>query len=100
MRKVLYRAGETAQMAFYIFREKTYDQNITRVEKKENSLFLYDGYYDDDKMLTPFIPFPHNLITEEQDKQAALTFLTCGDAVAYMHDFFKIMLKGQSVPTP
>lgn len=81
-------------MAFYMFREKAYDQNITRVEKKGNCLILYDGYYDDSKIL---IPFPHNLLPEEQEKQAALTFLTCGDAVAYMHEFFKIMLKGQSV---
>ena len=81
-------------MAFYVFREKVYDQKIERVEKKGNSLFLYEGYYEDDRVI---LPFPHHLLPNEPDKQAALTFLTCSDAIGYLHELFRTMLKGQSV---
>lgn len=92
-RKILYRAGETAQMAIYMFREITYKQSIERVESKEDSLILYEGYYDDPRF---FLPFPHELLQHERDKQAALVYLTSCQALAEMHEFFKIMLKGQS----
>ena len=62
---------------------------------------LYEGFYDDDRV---FFPFPDHLLPREQDKQAALTFLACGEAIAYMHELFRIMLKGWSAiahsPTP
>ena len=90
-RKILYRASETAQKAFYVFREFTYEQNIERMANKSDSLWLYEGIYDDDRI---FYPFPHHLLPQERDKQATLTYLTCGEAIAYMHGLLRTMLKG------
>ncbi|KAM0796922.1 hypothetical protein BDR22DRAFT_794481, partial [Usnea florida] len=90
-RKVLYRASETAQKAFYMFRENTYDLKIERMVAKGDSLFLYQGLCRDDSI---FIPFPDHLLPQGWDKQAALTLLTCSDALAYMHELFRTMLKG------
>ena len=90
-RRVLYRASETAQKAFYLFREFTYEQNIESVAGKGGSLFLHEGRYIDDRI---FYPFPHHLLPQERDKQAALTYLTCGEAIAYMHGLLRTMLKG------
>ena len=92
-RRLLYRAGETAQKAFYMFREFTYEQNIERMADKDASLVLYEGRYLDDRI---FYPFPHHLLPQERDKQATLTYLTCGEAIAYMHGLLRTMLKGWS----
>lgn len=92
-RRVLHRASEMAQQAFYVFREFTYDLNIESMEDRDGSLFLYEGFYKDDRI---FFPFPDHLLRRERDKQAALTFMICGEAVGYMHELFRTMLKGWS----
>ena len=66
----LYRAAETIQKAFYIFREKTFDKLITKVEEKDNFLLLTEGYYEKNEV---FVPFPEALVKDERDRQAVLT---------------------------
>ncbi len=89
-RKILYRAGETAQLLFYTYREIVFDKLIVKVERKGNEISLYEGEYEDDC----FIPFPAALFPDEREKQAVLTYLACGDALGYLHEVLKIMLKG------
>jgi len=89
------------QEIFYIFREKTYVRPITNVEKKGNTLKLY---------LLPFIPvmglqnvtdldllqpFPSARFQGEQEKKSGLAHNGCSDALAWMHDIIKYMLKGK-----
>lgn len=62
------------------------------MEKKENEILLYEGSYDVDC----FVPFPTALFPDECDKQAILTYMACGDAIGYMHEVLKSMIKGQS----
>ena len=80
-------------MAFYIFREDGIRPEHHAVSRRTETAWFSTM----DTMMTAKFSsrFRTNLLSEEQDKQAALTFLTCGDAVAYMHEFFKVMLKGQ-----
>ncbi|MCJ1243797.1 hypothetical protein MMC30_000994 [Trapelia coarctata] len=87
----LYRAAETIQKGFYIFREKTFDKLIIKVEEKDGMLLLTEGYYDIDDVL---VPFPDELVKNERDRQAVLTHLTCADALGWMHDFMRLILKG------
>ena len=79
-------------MAFYAYREKTFDILIERVEKNGTDLVIHEALYD--KTIDLYFQFPHHLLPDERDKQAVLTFLTCGDAVGYMHEMLKVMLNG------
>lgn len=94
MRKILYRAGEMAQMAFYAYREHTFDLLIERVEKNGKDLLIYEASYG--KTQECYFQFPDHLLPDERDKQAVLTYLTCGDAVGYMHELFKTLLDGEA----
>lgn len=90
-RQILYRAGESAQLAFYTYREVVFDKKITRVESDGKNMILHEGYYDTDLL----IPFPTELFPCLADKQAILSFLSCSDAVGYMHEIIKAMLTGE-----
>lgn len=89
-RKILYRAGDTVQLLFYMYREIVFDKLIAKVEKKENEILLYEGFYEDDCI----IPFPAAYFPGEREKQAMLTYMACDDAVGYMHEVLKVMVKG------
>lgn len=88
-RKILYRAGDIAQLLFYMYREIVFDILITKVEKTDRKVLLYEGEYKENC----FVPFPTALFPEEREKQAVLTYLACGDAIGYMHETLGNMLK-------
>ncbi|KAL9003550.1 MAG: hypothetical protein Q9188_003591 [Gyalolechia gomerana] len=90
-RKVLYRAAETAQELFYVYREVVFDKHIVKAERKGNEMILYEGRYEE-----CFVPFPSSLFPDEKEKKAVLTYLACGDAYAYMDAVLKTMLEGIS----
>jgi len=90
----LYRAAQTLQKAFYIFREKTFDKPIIKVEQTDDLLLLTEGFYQKNEV---FVPFPKELVKGERDRQAVLTHLTCADAIGWMHDFVRLMLKGWQI---
>ncbi|CAD6592031.1 MAG: hypothetical protein ASARMPREDX12_005580 [Alectoria sarmentosa] len=79
-------------MAFYAYREEIFDILIERVEKNGKDLVIHEMLYD--KTINTYFPFPHHLLSDERDKQAVLTVLTCADAVGYMHEMLKVMLNG------
>lgn len=90
-RKQLYRAGQIVQDAFLAYREKTFDLRITRVEKKENEIHLYEGAYGDKE---PLVPFPADLVDNAEDKKMVLTWSTCSEAVGRMSKLLKDLLRG------
>lgn len=91
-RKQLYRAGDLIQHTFYAYREQAFEKFITKVEKEGNTLYLYEGQYGEGQVLAPF---PGHLFACEDDKNAALTYLACTDAVSFMLDLVKSSLKGK-----
>ena len=95
-RKSLYRAGETVQLAFYRYLETFFNLCITRLENKGEDLYLYRDNEDE----THVLPFPWAHFTNEQDKQAALTWMACGNALGFVHVLLEAMLPGQYSPRP
>ncbi|KAL9028106.1 MAG: hypothetical protein Q9196_003479 [Gyalolechia fulgens] len=87
LRKVLYRAAETAQELFYIYREIVFDKLIVKVARKEKEIIVHEGLYEE-----CFIPFPSSLFPEEKEKKAMLTYLACGDVCGYLGVVLKTML--------
>ena len=91
----MYRAADTAQAMFYVFREITFDKLIVKVERAKGELRLFEGLYQDEIL----VPFPASLIKDENEKKAVLTYLACGDACGYMDVAIKTMLGGK-LPQP
>lgn len=79
------------QRIFYVYREHTFNINITKVDKSEDTMYLYEGEYGRDIL----IPFPYHLFQSEEDKHAALTYCKCSVAVAFMHKIIEGFLKGK-----
>lgn len=77
-----------------MYRENVFDKKIDRVEEKNGKLYVYEGEYGIDSCI-PLIPFPAELFNNKKDKQAVLTHLTCGDAVAYTCDLAEYLLTGK-----
>ncbi|KAL8653644.1 MAG: hypothetical protein Q9226_003768 [Calogaya cf. arnoldii] len=87
---MLYRAAETAQALFLIYREIALDKLIVKAERTEGQLRLFEGTYQNEI----FLPFPKHLIKDENEKKAGLTYLACGDAYGYMDMLIKNMIGG------
>lgn len=90
-RRTLYRAGETAQQAFYLYREFVFDMLIETVESNENALIVHHGNHE----TYPLVPFPHSLFSCEKDKHMMLSWIASDNAVGYMHDLISGMLEGE-----
>jgi len=71
-----------AQAAFDTYREQAFDIKIDRVEKRGSEIHVWEELYDDFQF---FFDFPTTLITDMKDKQVILTFSSCSESVAYMH---------------
>ena len=91
-RKRLYRAGDIVQRIFYLYREHAFEKLITKVEKVDDTLYLYEGVDYGGQIL---VPFPHRLFSCEENKLAALTYSACDDAVAFMRDIVRLILQGK-----
>ncbi|KAL8994046.1 MAG: hypothetical protein Q9169_005888 [Polycauliona sp. 2 TL-2023] len=87
-RKILYRAADTAQAMFYVYREIAFDKLIVKVKRTKGQLWLFEGQYQDEIL----VPFPEALIKDENEKKAVLTYLACGDAYGYLDVLLKTML--------
>ena len=93
-RKILYRAGSTAQAAFAKYREEMFDKSLKAVNRKGKSIVLVDNYYKTEDII---FPFPSALFPDSGEKQAVLMFMTCNDAYFVMHNSIKMLLKGKSI---
>ncbi|KAK0111680.1 hypothetical protein ONS95_002025 [Cadophora gregata] len=82
IRKLFYRAGSVLQEMFYMYREKMFDKLITRMEKSQGHLIVYEGRYN--PVITTetdcLIPFPTQLCQTEEDRKSVLVHLACDDA--------------------
>ncbi|KAL8888127.1 MAG: hypothetical protein Q9192_006225 [Flavoplaca navasiana] len=87
-RKTLYRAADTAQALFYVFREIAFDKLVIKAEREEGQVRLFEGLYQDEVL----VPFPNSLITDANEKKAVLSYLSCSDTCGYMDVLLKIML--------
>ena len=86
-RLIIYRAGATAQLAFFAFHEAVFDKNITNVKFEPDHITIHDGFYGEEELL---FPFPHHHFSSPKDKQAMLAFSACSDALAFVE---KVLLK-------
>ena len=80
------------QRIFYLYREHAFEKLITKVEKVDDTLYLYEEVDYGAQIL---VPFPHYLFSCEEHKLAALTYAACDDAVAFMRDIVRLILKGK-----
>ena len=94
LRKQGYRAAHLAQTIFYHYRETMFDVLITKAEKKGEDLVLWEGNYGSRQLLAPF---PNALFTSKEDKEAALTYLTCSDTLDHFHLLTRHLLEGELV---
>ena len=91
-RLVLYRAGATAQLAFFAFREVIFDKRFASVDTKGKAMIMREGSYGKGEIL---VLFPHHLVPSQQDKEAILTYLACTDSVAFMYRMLVKMVPGK-----
>ncbi|KAE8443550.1 hypothetical protein EG329_001712 [Mollisiaceae sp. DMI_Dod_QoI] len=94
MRKLLYQAGDLLQEMFYVYRENVFDKLIVNIEHKDGKMYIYEGVYG--RLQNNFDllePFPHHLVSNEEDKHAILAHLSCGEAVGWMNELIEHVLK-------
>jgi hypothetical protein len=102
IRKQLYRAGSVLQDIFYMYREKVFDYQVTKVEMKGNQIYLYLGYEDGvaEARRRPGVrkdvclPFPSKDVPNLREKQAILVYSSSAQAVAWMFQVVEICLEG------
>lgn len=91
-RRSLYRAAETAKLAFFRLVERTFDLQVVGVEDKGDTLYVREGL----KNRSIFNPFPAEHLNTDQDKQAAMAWMHCGGSEDYVQVLVETMLQGQS----
>jgi len=102
--RTLYRAGAFLQAIFYEYRERVFDRNIVEVEAKDGKLYLHDIELSNQTAellrLEDFVfPFPAQLCSTVADRHGIASYLSCSDALAWMHEAIKYLLKGIVEPS-
>ena len=82
--KQLHRAAHFLQAALYVYRERTFDVSIEKVERRENEVHVWEGEYGPTQSL---IAFPNHLA-------ALLAMLTCNDQLIDMGNLICLLLGG------
>lgn len=95
-RRAVYRVGDIAQLAFYAYSERLFDTSITKVEKKDDTLYLRQGKNDQNLLL----PFPSKLFSNKDEKSAALTALAHDNAIGFVHILIEKMVGSAYRPCP
>ena len=90
-RRSLYRAADTIQSTFLIYREIVFEKLFSKIEESNGLLLLTESQYAHDDV---FVPCPEALVKTKLDRQVILTHLTCNDALGWVHEFIKDMLEG------
>ena len=94
--KQLHRAAYLLQAAFYNYRMRIFDISIAKIERKGQKLHVWEGPYGELQCLATF---PTHLITDEKDKEALLSHLTCNDTLAWMYELERQLLDGKVTQT-
>jgi hypothetical protein len=93
-RKSLYRIGRTLQAIWYGYREVVFDKHAAMYEKRGFNLLVYNKETNIKHMMDILQPFPAHCFENEEDKHRILVHLSCDDAVAWMTDIMRYLLKG------
>ncbi|KAH7148026.1 hypothetical protein DER46DRAFT_616107 [Fusarium sp. MPI-SDFR-AT-0072] len=92
-RKKLFRAANILRAALLTYREVRYDINLTKVEAKDGMLYLYQNQ----RTVTSHVkwgPFPNDLTSNVQHREAALTMNQCTTATALLGRLTRKLLTG------
>lgn len=95
-RKSLYRAGSLLQDMFYAYREQAFDNAITKIERRGQTILLHTKETPKPVVTDHIVAFPNKLVSSEEEKHAILVYSTCEDALAWMHETVEYVLKGKS----
>ncbi|KAL8887544.1 MAG: hypothetical protein Q9192_006304, partial [Flavoplaca navasiana] len=101
-RKTLYRAADTAQALFYVYREIAFDKLVIKVEREEGQVRLFEGLYQDEIASSPskgisskFTEISFKLKAQHPLKLRMIDVLK-EDTYDYQHDALKVRLKDGS----
>ncbi|KAF5660344.1 hypothetical protein FCIRC_12146 [Fusarium circinatum] len=92
-RKILLRAAIILRSALLTYREILYDIDLTKIEAKDEMLYLYQ----EQRAVTSRIkwrPFPDHLTSNVQHREAALTINQCTMATALLSRLTRKLLTG------
>lgn len=94
-RTALYRAGETAQAPFYIWRERSFDAEVKTVEERNGILYVLE----DTEEMAKNHSFPVRQLSlpegvPESSKQAILAAQACEFPVDHLYSILKLFIKG------
>ncbi|OJJ68829.1 hypothetical protein ASPBRDRAFT_183030 [Aspergillus brasiliensis CBS 101740] len=92
-RKKLLRTAIIAKEAFLVYRAAEYDVELSKIEKRGDTLYLYDNQKNLD---IPYRrgPFPEHLTADPEHRAAALTWFQCNAAPALTSRLVRKILKG------
>jgi hypothetical protein len=97
-RQQLYRGVGLAQEVFYAFRELAFDIDPTEIKVVDGKIHCQLGNTKDreyDVNEWPLHSFPKRAVSNIEDKKALLTWQTCEDSIAYMHELLKKVFEGR-----
>lgn len=98
-KQALQRAGALLKKLFLIWREGCYDRPLVKVERKDNSIYLYENY----KINTTYEGGRHyclqgSLFSESGDKEAVLCNMGCDIFLAFLSSVLELVLNGKKTP--
>lgn len=94
-RRALYRAGATAQLAFYRYLESFPDEDFEKIEKKGDDFFVYVNHPNEDN--AAILSFSWDACNSEEDRLTVLTLLRCEKSTGFTHVLVDIMLPGEYI---
>ena len=99
-RQTLYRAADTAQKMLLVFSRATFLWGIERIGKFDGLWLVRQTSPEQVSAKSQLQEFPSKRFPQKEEQLAILTYLHCSGALAYLHDFLKILLKGNNYPRP
>ncbi|KAH7398597.1 hypothetical protein BKA66DRAFT_407497 [Pyrenochaeta sp. MPI-SDFR-AT-0127] len=95
LEKIIARAADFIQQAFFGFSEQTWDTPIIKIEEHPRAIVIY---YDDQKQnKSYFVKFPENLMVNQKMKMSVLCALKCEEPLGWMSDLLKSLLEGLNI---
>jgi hypothetical protein len=80
------------QQTFNVYREEVFNKSVPSVERNGYHITTRIEYRLDKEQI--FVSFRGEFCVDQADKQAMLSFFVRADAVAYMHELVKTLLRG------
>jgi len=72
-----------------------FDKLISRIEKRDGKLYVYEGKYQGERTNYDFIKkFPSELFDNEEDKLAVLSHLSCSE-MGWLYEIIQYVLSGK-----